>query len=43
VIIETCRGPNKTFRDAAEIVDNALNPLHAFGDARGDELRRDST
>jgi len=43
VIIDTYLGPNKTFRDVAEIVDTALNPLYAFSNACRDELQRDST
>jgi hypothetical protein len=43
VIIETYRGPNKTFRDVVEILDDAQNPLHAFSNACRAELQRDST
>jgi len=39
-IIETYSGPNKTFRDVEEIVDNeAMNPLREFSNACRDELR----
>jgi hypothetical protein len=43
VIIQTYLGPNKSFRDVVEIVDNdALNPLRAFSNACREELREDS-
>jgi hypothetical protein len=42
VIVETYQGPNKTFLDIAEIVDDARNPLHGFSTACRDELQRDS-
>jgi hypothetical protein len=39
-IIETYLAPNKTLRDAAEILDNeALNPLRDFSNAARAELR----
>jgi len=39
-IIETYLSPNKTFREVTEVLDNdALNPLHDFGNACRDELR----
>ncbi len=40
VIIETYLGPNKTFRDVAEVLDDAsMNPLRDFSDACREELR----
>jgi len=40
VIIETYLGPNKTFRDALEILNNdAMNPLREFSTACREELR----
>ena len=40
VIIETYLGPNKTFRDVVEILDNdAMNPLREFSNACREELR----
>jgi len=42
MIIQTYLGPNKTFRDVVELLDNdALNPLRAFSNACRDELRGD--
>jgi len=39
-IIETYLGPNRTFGDVVEILDNeALNPLRAFSNACREELR----
>jgi hypothetical protein len=39
-IIETYLSPNKTFREVTEVLDNeALNPLHDFGNACREELR----
>jgi len=41
VIIETYLGPNKTFRDLAELVDNeGLNPLREFSNMCREELQR---
>src|SRR4051812_5079256 len=40
VIIQTYLGPNKTFRDVTQILDNdALNPLREFSNACRHELR----
>jgi|SRR5579862_4068753 len=40
-IIETYLGPNKSMRDALEILNNdALNPLRRFSEACREELRR---
>src|SRR5262245_44800533 len=40
VIIETYLGPNKTFGDVRELLDNeAMNPLREFSNACRDELR----
>ena len=40
VIIETYLGPNKTFRDVVEILDNdAMNPLREFSNACREVLR----
>ena len=40
VIIQTYLGPNKSFRDVVEIVDNdAMNPLRVFSNACREELR----
>ena len=39
VIIETYLGPNKTFRDVTEILDNdAMNPLREFSNICRREL-----
>jgi hypothetical protein len=41
VIIDTYRGPNKTFRDVKELLDNdAMNPLKVFSNACREELRQ---
>ena len=41
VIVETYLGPNKTFRDLPEILDNdAMDPLREFSNACREELRR---
>ena len=41
VIIETYLGPNKTFRDVTEILDNeSMDPLRDFSNACREELRR---
>jgi hypothetical protein len=41
VIIETYLGPNRTFRDIPEILDNdAMDPLREFSNACREELRR---
>ena len=41
VIIETYLGPNKTFRDVREILDNdAMDPLREFSNACREELRQ---
>jgi hypothetical protein len=40
VIIQTYLGPNKTLRNAVEILDDeTMNPLHAFSIACREELR----
>ena len=40
MIIETYLAPNKTFRDAVELLDNeAMNPLRTFSNACREELR----
>jgi hypothetical protein len=42
VIIETYLGPNKTFRDVTEVLDNdAMNPLRDFSNACREELGKD--
>ena len=41
VVIETYLGPNRTFRDVLEIMDNeSMNPLRQFGEACREELER---
>jgi hypothetical protein len=41
VIIETYRGPNKTFSDVVEVLDNeGMDPLRGFSNACREELRK---
>jgi len=41
LIIETYLAPNKTFRDAWDMVENhAVDPLRGFSEACREELRR---